>query len=140
MKSRASADDLAFRDEFEALRFPPAQFKHREHLRLAYVYLCEHDVDRAHAAMRTAIRGFLAHHEVDPAKYHETITRAWVLAVRHFLARTPAADSFAAFAEQHPAMLDSKIMLTHYSPTLLAQPEARVAFAEPDLDPIPRYA
>jgi hypothetical protein len=35
--------------------------------------------------------------------------------------------------------LDSKIMLLHYSAGLLFSPEARAAFVEPDLDPIPRY-
>jgi hypothetical protein len=140
MPSRASTADTAFRHDFEALVFPPAQFKHREHLRLAYVYLTESDTDTAHAQMRGAILAFLAHHHVDPAKYHETITRAWILAVRHFMARTPDTPSFDRLAEANPVMLDSKIMLTHYSAERLFSPDARATFVAPDLDPIPQYS
>jgi len=37
-------------------------------------------------------------------------------------------------------LLDSKIMLTHYSADLLFSDEARARFVEPNLDPIPRHA
>ena len=136
----ASPEDTAFRRAFEALVYPPAQFKHREHLRLAYTYLTESDTDTAHAQMRSAILAFLSHHRVDPAKYHETITRAWILAVRHFMARTPDTTSFDALAAANPVMLDSKIMLTHYSAERLSSPEARLTFVAPDRAPIPRHS
>ena len=40
---------------------------------------------------------------------------------------------------RNPLLLDSKIMLTHYSrrPAVLGQ--ARAEFVEPNLDPIPRH-
>ena len=139
MKSVASSDDLCFRRDFEALRFPPQKFKHAAHLKLAYVYLCEHDIDAAHQCMRGAILSFLSHLGIDASKYHETVTRAWILAVRHFMEKTPGTQSFEALVTQHPVMLDSKIMLTHYSAEVLFSPEARGAFVEPNLDPIPRY-
>jgi hypothetical protein len=49
------------------------------------------------------------------SKYHETITRAWILAVRRFMELTPAADSADTFIDANPRLLDSKIMFTHYS-------------------------
>jgi hypothetical protein len=52
---------------------------------------------------------------------------------------TSSAESADSFIEQHPEMLDSKIMLTHYSAEVLFSDEARIKFVEPDLDPIPRY-
>jgi hypothetical protein len=61
------------------------------------------------------------------------------MAVRHFMERTPASASADEFIEANPALLDSKIMLTHYSAELLFSPEARSAFKEPDQDPIPRH-
>jgi len=36
-------------------------------------------------------------------------------------------------------LLDSKIMLTHYSAELLFSDQARAEFVEPNLDPIPRH-
>ena len=36
-------------------------------------------------------------------------------------------------------LLDSKIMMTHYSAEVLFSDEARARFVEPNLSPIPRY-
>ena len=95
--------------------------------------------DLWHRAMRDALHGFLARNGIDPAKYHETLTRAWILAVRHFLAKSPEVRSADELLARHPEMLDAKIMNTHYSTGLLFSPAARAGFVEPDLDPIPRY-
>ncbi|MCH7639980.1 MAG: hypothetical protein IH855_11050 [Bacteroidetes bacterium] len=46
-------------------------------------------------------------------------------------------DSAESFIEQNPELLDSKIMMTHYSAEVLISDEARTQFVEPDLDPIP---
>ena len=136
-----SPDDEEFRVQFESCEFPAADFNHREHLRLAYIYLVENDndTDTASQLMREAIHGFLKHLGVGLGKYHETITRAWVLAVRHFMEATPESESAASFIEQNPVMLDTKIMMTHYSAELLFSDEARAEFVQPNLDPIPRY-
>lgn len=139
MTHRSSAEDLLFRRAFETGEVAPAQFDHRAHLRLAYVYLSELDDDTAFRAMRDALRAFLERHGIDVAKYHETLTRAWILAVRHFMAKSPGTESADELITRHPEMLDSKIMKTHYSTDLLYSPEARADFVDPDLDPIPRY-
>ena len=89
--------------------------------------------------MRSALQAFLRHNGISASKYHETMTRAWILAVRHFMEASPASPSADAFIEANPAMLDSKIMMTHYSAGLLFSEEARARFVEPDLDQIPRY-
>ncbi len=89
--------------------------------------------------MREALQRFLEYNDVDVSKYHETITRAWILAVRHFMGTTSSTESSDAFIEQNPEILDGKIMMTHYSAEVLFSNEARAKFVEPDLDPIPRY-
>jgi hypothetical protein len=134
-----SDDDRRFRADFEACTIPPAQFDHQAHVRLAYVHLAESDADTALARMRAALLAFLKHNGVDPSKYHETMTRAWILAVRHFMETSPASASADDFIESNPRLLDSKIMMTHYSAGLLFSPEARAQFVEPDLGPIPRH-
>ncbi|HYJ40833.1 MAG TPA: hypothetical protein VEW08_08590, partial [Steroidobacteraceae bacterium] len=83
---------------------------------------------------------FLSHHGIPASKYHATLTRAWILAVHHFMHRSPEASSADDFIARNPALLDSKIMLTHYSADLLFSDEARAGFVEPNLDPIPRHA
>ena len=134
-----SADDQAFRTQFESGEFPPADFDHRAHLRLAYIFLTDNDIEAAHQLMRDALRNFLDHIGVDVSKYHDTITRGWILAVRHFMEATSQCASADSFIDQNPAMLDSKIMMTHYSAEVLFSNKARANFVEPDLDPIPIY-
>jgi hypothetical protein len=140
MPHTLSPDDLLFRREFTAGRVPPAAFDHRAHLRLAYGFLVELDDDGACAAMRRALHEFLARSGIDPAKYHETLTGAWVLAVRHFLVNSLPCASADDFLRHNPRLLDPAIMRTHYSGTALASPDARATFVAPDLAPIPRYA
>jgi hypothetical protein len=106
---------------------------------LAYVYLTLGGVDPALQMMRDALVRYLGHLKVDPGKYHETITRAWIMAVRHFMELSPDAESADSFIDQNPQLLDAKIMLTHYSAEVLFSDEARAAFVEPNLDPIPGY-
>ena len=139
MPHSTSAHDRTFRNDFEEGRVTPSQFDHRAHVRLAYVYLTEGSVETAAEAMREALLAFLARHHIDAAKYHETLTRSWIMAVRHFMERTPATRSADAFIAANPELLDSRIMLTHYSAAVLFSPEARAQFVEPDLDPIPRH-
>jgi hypothetical protein len=139
MTHELSSSDTDFRAAFEAGAIAPGAFDHRAHVRLAYVYLAGHDTAAATTQMRTALQAFIRQHGIPESKYHETLTRAWILAVRHFMKRTPAAASADAFIAANPELLDSKIMLTHYSTALLFSPEARAGFVEPDASPIPRY-
>lgn len=137
MKHRASAEDDRFRNAFEAQRIKPAAFDHAAHVRLAYVYLCEDSVDGAVAKMRQSLRAFLTHLGADSSKYHETITRAWVMAVDHFMSQSIPCASCADLVRINPQLLDSKIMLTHYSADVLFSAEARQRFVEPNVQSIP---
>ena len=132
-----SQEDRDFRSAFEACTVAPSQFTHEAHVRLAYVYLVESDVESAVQKMREALLTFIEHNGIPRSKFHETMTRAWVLAVRHFMDGSTSASS-TEFIAKNQELLDSKIMLTHYSASVLFSPDARVSFLEPDLDPIPR--
>ena len=139
MPHRPSTEDRAFRAQFEFCTFQVSDFDHRAHLRLAYIYLTEHDTETAHQLMREALLAFLEHNGVDPSKYHDTMTHAWILAVRHFMEASSSAESADSFINQNPEMLDSRIMMTHYSADVLVSDEARAQFVDPDLDPIPQH-
>jgi hypothetical protein len=116
----------------------PADFTHKAHLRLAYVQLAQDEVDVAHCKFRDAIGRFLGHHQIDSSKYHETLTRAWLLAVRHFMDRAGSTDSADDFLSRSSVLHDPNVMLTHYSKAVLYSPAARASFIEPDMDPIPQ--
>jgi len=133
----ASADDLAFARAFESWEIDPQAFDHAAHVRLAYVYLCEAPTEAAAGRMKTALLAFLTHLGGDTSKFHETLTRAWILAVAHFMGESAPCASAAAFMAANPRLLDSRIMLTHYSAQVLYSPEARQAYVPPDVSPIP---
>lgn len=139
MTHTSSNRDRTFRSDFEDGRLTPSEFDHRAHVRLAYVYLTEFDVDEAAAMMRDALFAFLQRNGIPSSKYHETLTRSWILAVRHFMNQTSDAASADAFLASNPKLLDSKIMLSHYSAALLFSADARAQFVEPDLQAIPRH-
>ena len=139
MTHRVSPDDRLLVAQLESSTLAPSQFDHRAHVRVAYVYLADSDPETATARMRAVLLAFLQHHGIAASKYHATITQAWILAVRHFMALTPDAESAEAFIDANPQLLDSRIMLSHYSASLLFSPEARAEFIEPDQSPIPKY-
>ncbi|MGE0583425.1 MAG: hypothetical protein AB7P31_14985 [Steroidobacteraceae bacterium] len=134
---KASREDLAFARAFEACEFAPEAFDHAAHVRLAYIYLCEASVDAAADRMKKSLQAFLAHLMVDPGKYHETITRAWIMAVAHFMQESNMCESAAEFMTVNHRLLDSKIMLKHYSAEVLFSPQAREEFVQPDVSRIP---
>lgn len=133
----ADADDAAFVEAFERCRIEPAEFDHAAHVRLAYVYLCKDEPEAACARMKSSLLRFLAHAGADPGKFHETMTRAWILAVRHFMDEIGPTQSSAEFVARAPDLLDGRIMLTHYSAEILFSDAARTEYVEPDRQPIP---
>lgn len=140
MAHHAAADDRKFLEALEKFDIAAEEFDHRSHIRMAYTYLCENSTETTCRKIRIALCGFLSHIGVNPStRYHETITRAWVMAVRHFMACTPDTTSAAGFMDANPALMDTEIMMTHYSRPVLFSEEARRSFVEPDLAPIPRY-
>lgn len=139
MNFKTTEADIEFKNHMESCTYPALDFSHRAHLRLAYIYLSENDADKSSELMRVTLNRFLIHNGVDPAKFHETLTRAWILAVHHFMNRTRDSKSADEFISMNPEMLDTKIMMTHYSAEVLFSDEARTEFVQPDLDPIPRH-
>jgi hypothetical protein len=114
---------------------PSGEFGHREHIRLAWRELREHDQDVALGRIETAIRHVAAAHGA-PDKYHRTITEAWVVLVAHHLGEAPVLG-FDEFVERYPGLLDRGLLGRHFSRELLAAPPAREGSVAPDLRPLP---
>ena len=133
-------NDADLLQAFESCRLTPADFRHREHLRIAYLCLAHDPFERAHERFAAGVRRLLAHLGAPPAHYHATMTRAWLLAVHYFLRREgikETSEHFLTVPCAAACLLDQKIMLTHYSAERLFSEPARTGFVEPDLDPIP---
>lgn len=134
-----SQEDQEFKRKVESCEFPVSEFDHRAHIRLAYVYLAKNKKDTSIKLMRDALICLLQHASIEPSqKYHETLTAAWVLAIHYFMVNTDDSKSADDFIEKNNVVLDSELMMTHYSGDVLFSEQARIAFVEPDLKPIPK--
>jgi hypothetical protein len=124
--------DAEFLAAFESCTLAPSQFRHADHLRLAWIYLHRHPLDEALARVRSGIQAFAAHHGAT-GLYHETITAAWVR-----LLASHDEPTFAEFLARHEARLGKDLLHKFWTPELLASAAAKSAWVAPDLQPLPR--
>ena len=73
--------DQELREQFERGTLPNESFRHREHVRMAFLYLTEYPALRALQMFSEALQKFAVAHG-KPQLYHETITWAYILLIR----------------------------------------------------------
>ena len=116
-----------------------SEFHHRDHVKVAYLYLRRHPLDDAIAKVRTGLQGLAAAWgaPVDDLErgYHETITQAWVRLVHLALRDDGEAPSADAFCDGHPKLMEKTYLHLFYSRDRLTSWEAKRGFLEPDLAP-----
>ncbi len=138
-----STGDLDFLRQFERCTLPLAEWNHRAHVKVAYVYLTAHPLDEAIDCIRRGIKRYNAANDVPEgpqAGYNETTTVAFM----HLVHATIEADgavfpvgSADEFCDTHPHLLQTSILRLFYSPTRRMDPRAKKAFIEPDLTQLP---
>jgi hypothetical protein len=133
---RTITTDKEFLEAVESCSLPNAAFHHRDHVRLAWIYICRFGYQTGSERMAASIRRYAAHHGAT-AKYHETITRAWMDLVQHALASANHRASFDAFLAANADLADANALNAYYSPELLASPAARQEWVPPDLRSLP---
>ena len=98
---------------FEDCTTPKDQFTHQSHLTVATYYLCNSTADETFAKMRVGLLRFLNHHGVDPAKYNDRVTRAWIEQVQNVSEQMgPAATLLAITNAVLDRLGDSRIAVT----------------------------
>lgn len=127
--------DDQFVDAFETCKLPKEMFHHRDHLRLAWIYLRKYGSAVARERTVESIRRYAAHLGVSE-KYHETITIAWMLLLE---AAAQRGSCFEDVLAASPELLDKDTLQRYYSSGLLKSDDARKAFVAPDLVPLPDY-
>jgi len=115
---------------------PGGQFRHRQHIHLAFLAVRRYGMPEATARICDWIR-HIAAYERAPQKYHHTVSRAWVEIVAHHVGADPDCADFDTFAGRHPALLDKRLLGRHYRSSTLAAGPARSGWVEPDLVPFP---
>jgi len=115
---------------------PAGEFRHRQHINLAFLAVRRYGMPEATGKVCTWIRQ-IAGYERAPQKYHHTVSRAWVELVAHHVADDPECPDFDVFAGRNPALLDKRLLGRHYRSSTLAAKPARGGWVEPDLQPFP---
>ena len=131
-----SAADHEFLCRFEQAEVVGHEFGHRQHLRMAWLYIRLYGPEVAEERAARGIRNLVQRHGV-AGKYNDTLTRAWVRAVAHHAAQGGALGSFDAFIGRFPALTRGDLMLRHYSAGVLWSDGARSGWVEPDVAPLP---
>lgn len=96
--------DTEFLQQIEACTLPKDSFTHRNHVRLARLYLSDRQAGDPEARIAQTIQRYAT--SIGAAtKYSHAITMWWMKLVEDAMAVTPAA-SFEAFVRAHPELLD----------------------------------
>ena len=121
-----------------AITGPGGQFRHRQHINLAFYAVRRYGMPDAIGTICGWIQQIAAY-ERAPQKYHHTVSRAWVELVAHHVAADPDCADFGVFADRNPALLDKRLLARHYRSSTLAAGPARRGWVEPDLLPFPWF-
>ena len=108
---------------------------HRDHLRLAWNAVQEHR-DEAEEFVVGHIQAYAEEHGQSD-RYHDTMTRFWMRLVAHALETRPEIGDLDGFLAAFPMLLDKELFLRHWSREAMFAPEARAAWRDPDLAPLP---
>jgi len=128
-----SLEDAELLRRFEDATLPASAFHHRDHVRVAWLYLKAEPPLAALARFDAGLKRFAAAHGAT-GLYHETITWAYLLLLRERMERNGAGATWAEFAAQNPDLLTWKpsVLDRYYRPETLASELARRVFVLPD--------
>ncbi|HEX8161159.1 MAG TPA: hypothetical protein VF538_04765 [Pyrinomonadaceae bacterium] len=127
-------EEAEFVRRFEGCELPAAEFPHREHVRLAWLYLRQCGAPaEALARFSTGLKRFAAFNG-KPDLYHETITWAYILLINERAARAGRAQGWEEFAASNADLLDwhNSVLKTYYREETLNSALAKKVFLLPD--------
>ncbi|MGH9702349.1 MAG: hypothetical protein ACRD4K_03145 [Candidatus Acidiferrales bacterium] len=128
--------DTGFVEAFENCTLPKEAFHHRDHIRLARLYLGRDDFAGAARRIEGSIRRYAAHLGISE-KYHHTITLVWLRLVAAALRKGGGKETLEKLLERCPELLDPNLPLQFYSRERLFSDAARAGWMEPDLRLLP---
>ena len=133
--------DADFTNAFEACLIPAADWKHRSHLKIAYLYLREHSFAEALNRIRAGIQRLNATTNTPDALdrgYHETMTVAWLKLVEFTLNEYGPAATADEFIDAQEHLLNRKALRFFYSRDHILTWKAKTEFVPPDITPLPQ--
>ncbi|TPV93347.1 MAG: hypothetical protein B7733_20985 [Myxococcales bacterium FL481] len=131
--STVPSGDAGWLARFEDCELAPHEFGHREHVKVAWLYLCQYEPPVALGQLIVGLKRLAAAFGA-AGKYHETITWAYVCWVHERMQRSPGARSWLAFERDNPDLFawPGSLLSRGYTDEQLASPLARRCFVWPD--------
>ena len=133
-------DDATLLERFEAQGIPLAEWTHRAHLKVAFLYLMRFSFEDAATRMEDGIRRLNAANQVPEAVdqgFHVTMTRAWMRIIDTTARVYGPYDDADAFVDDHPQLHERLLLRLFYSRPRICSADAKARFVEPDLAPLP---
>ena len=129
-------DDVDFLRLFHESVLSSEEFRHRGHLRLAWLVLSRHQKNEAESILAREIRRFAIANGASN-RYHDTLTRFWVRIVGHALENAPDTQSIDELLTRFPFLLDKGLPYLQWRVETFNSDRARAGWVEPDLAPPP---
>jgi hypothetical protein len=107
-----------------------ADFGHREHVRMAFQMLLQHDFAETVLHFSRALQA-MAQQAGRPQSFNQTLTIALLALIAQRMERAPGAD-FAAFAAANPDLFEKALLARWYRSEQLVSAFARRSFLLPD--------
>ena len=125
--------DDEFVSAFENGSLPEGSFHHRDHVRMAFLYLRRYPPLEALQHFSASLARFAVANG-KPQLYNETITWAYVFLIRERMARSDIKQSWEEFSEANPDLLNWKdgVLKNYYREETLASGLAKRVFLFPD--------
>jgi hypothetical protein len=127
-------NDVEFIARFEDGMLPGEKFHHRDHVRMAWLYLGRYSLPDALAKFSAALQRFAAAHG-RPDLFHQTITWSYLLLINERRERMETSLSWENFAAANADLFEWKdggILANYYRPETLQSEFARRVFVLPD--------
>jgi len=129
-------DDREFLRLFHDANLPGEEFRHRGHLRLAWLVLSRHRKDEAESIVAREIRQFAVANGAS-GRYHDTLTRFWIRLVGHAMENAPETSTIDELVAKFPFLLDKSLPYRHWRGETFNSDQARAGWVEPDRVPLP---
>lgn len=125
--------DQEFIERFENCTLAGADFRHRDHVKVVWLYLQSNSVLETLTRFSEGLKRFAAANG-KPNLYHETITWAYVFLIHERMQRDGVAQSWPEFVGANPDLCEGKdnILKSYYQDGTLGSKIARKMFILPD--------
>lgn len=123
-------EDLPELSQFARGEIEPADFPHREHVRMGFEMLARHNFAEAVYHYSFALRTMTTR-AGKPEAFHQTITIAFLSLIAERM-QAAAASDFTSFERANPDLMDKSALARWYRPERLMSDAARCTFLLPD--------